>query len=505
MDPAKTTIYLGPPGTGKTYRLLNVMQDEMASGVDSKKIGFVAFTKKAADVAKQRAMEKFALGVDSLPYFRTLHSLAFRQLGMKRDRVMQWGHYKELGDKLGMRLRATKNVDEGSVYGMSHEERLMFIEGLSRIKEEDLKKTWSDADEIEVDWWELDRYARALRDYKRSRMVLDYTDMLTEFVAQKSACPTLDVLIVDEAQDLSPIQWHTVECLADKAKRVYFAGDDDQAIYKWAGANVDTFINLQGRVEVLDQSRRVPASIHALAESITRQIMNRRAKCYKPKDVQGAVRWYGDPEEIDLSTGEWLLLARNGYMLSQLEEMCVTNGYSFESVGKSPMQSDSLKAIKAWESLRTGRAIPVESAILVARFINIGRGINKATRETLKKLDETSFVTMEQLQADHGFTVNAVWFEALEKIPLLEKEYFRSARRRNETLMGTPRIQISTIHAAKGGEADNVMLMTDMSYRTNLEMKKNPDDECRVFYVAVTRAKENLHIVAPRTNLCFEL
>ena len=77
--------------------------------------------------------------------------------------------------------------------------------------------------------------------------------------------------------------------------------------------------------------------------------------------------------------------------------------------------------------------------------------------------------------------------------------------KRGENLDQDPRIKISTIHGVKGGEADNVMLLTDIAPRTYREMHSLPDDEIRVFYVAVTRAKKSLHIVQPNTNMYFEL
>jgi superfamily I DNA/RNA helicase len=506
LDPTKTQILLGPPGTGKTSRLLEIMETEMRGGVDPRRVGFMAFTRKAADVAKGRAIERFKCTEKDLPFFRTLHSLAFRQLGIKRDQVMQWSHYKELGEKLGMALRSRKNVEDGTTYGMTKEERMMFLEGLSRIKQEGLRDTWGDSDEEEIDWFELERYARALKEYKASRLVIDYTDMIDQFVEQhKVTVPTLDVLFIDEAQDLSPIQWAAVELIAAKAKRIYLAGDDDQAIYKWAGADVQHFINLQGNVKVLDQSHRVPSNVHPLAESIAKQIRKRRIKEYKPRNFAGAIRWYGDAEEVDLSRGTWLLLARNGYLLSGIEEMCIRNGFSFESVSHSPLQSDSLKAIKSWETLRKGNAVPIEEAMLVARFVTPGKGIRKETRDLLKTADQEAFVTLPELAANYGVYSQAVWFEFMDRIPTMEAEYFRAALKRKETLLGKPRITISTIHAAKGGEAENVMILTDMSYRTFNEMQKHPDDENRVWYVAVTRCLEALHLVSPKTNLCYEM
>ena len=77
--------------------------------------------------------------------------------------------------------------------------------------------------------------------------------------------------------------------------------------------------------------------------------------------------------------------------------------------------------------------------------------------------------------------------------------------KKSEDLTREPRIKISTVHGVKGGEADHVLLLTDVAPRTYREMHTLPDDEIRVFYVAVTRARKSLHIVQPNTNMHFEL
>ena len=52
-----------------------------------------------------------------------------------------------------------------------------------------------------------------------------------------------------------------------------------------------------------------------------------------------------------------------------------------------------------------------------------------------------------------------------------------------------PRIKLSTIHGSKGGEADNVMLLTDLTRKADEEYWRQRDQERRVFYVGMTRAR----------------
>ena len=64
---------------------------------------------------------------------------------------------------------------------------------------------------------------------------------------------------MDESQDLSLLQWNIVWKLMEKAKRTVIAGDDDQAIYRWAGADVETLINMKGNRVFAWPSARIVA------------------------------------------------------------------------------------------------------------------------------------------------------------------------------------------------------------------------------------------------------
>ena len=73
--------------------------------------------------------------------------------------------------------------------------------------------------------------------------------------------------------------------------------------------------------------------------------------------------------------------------------------------------------------------------------------------------------------------------------------YIVRMRQNGEMLSKRPRVRLSTIHAAKGGEADHVVLLREMARRTYREMDANPDAERRVWYVAATRARSKLTLV----------
>ena len=88
----------GPPGTGKTTRLINYAKTFYKLGTPLDNIGYFAFTTKAANEAINRMLDAYPkLQRKNLKYFRTLHSLAFNRLGMKKSEVMQDEHYEDIG------------------------------------------------------------------------------------------------------------------------------------------------------------------------------------------------------------------------------------------------------------------------------------------------------------------------------------------------------------------------------------------------------------------------
>ena len=129
-------LILGGPGCGKTTRLLEIMEEELARGVKPERLAFVSFTKKAVGEASTRALARFKLTPGELPHFRTIHSLAYRMLGITRSEVMQHKNWNELGAALGYDFsRSTAAMDDGMApTGRERGDLLRFMDQVARAR-----------------------------------------------------------------------------------------------------------------------------------------------------------------------------------------------------------------------------------------------------------------------------------------------------------------------------------------------------------------------------------
>ena len=483
----------GPPGSGKTTYLLNVVDRELESGVSSGRIGYFSFTRKAANEARDRAMAKFPSlhPKTDFPFFRTLHSLAYHVLAVKPDLIMQPENYREFAAQAGIEIKI--NADDDTDLSKPDNPILNEI-NLARIRGVDLRQHYNDSG-LDIEWFHFEFVERTYRHYKRSKDLLDFTDLLEMAVQDLALLPSLEVLIVDEAQDLSRLQWQMVEMLASKAKRVFLAGDDDQAVFTWAGADVKSFLSFTGTIKVLDQSYRVPSTVHALANQIVSRIRERQEKEWKPREFEGTVMTYYRFEDVPVDEGQWLIMASTNYLLNPVGEWLKAKGLLFDRSGVPSVGPTILKAVISWERLRKGYAVFGEEIANIYRYLDselVARGHRSF------KGDRNAPFILEFLQKDYGLLAAPIWHEALSKIAHDKRDYLISVLRRGTKLSDGGRIKLSTIHGAKGGEADNVLLLMDLSTKFAKDFQKNGDDVHRLFYVGVTRAKQSLHLVLPK-------
>ena len=490
------TIIYGPPGTGKTHTLLGHIEKFLET-TDPDKIGYFTFSKNAAEEGKQRAANKFKLSFDDLPYFQTLHSFCFNQLGLTRDQVMKEKHYKELGEKMGLEIEGTQQDEDHDSVFYSKNPYIQLI-NIARSKEIDPVKYYHLTDNQQVSLNKLKIISEELERYKSEHGLIDFPDMIEKFLAAGEP-PKLRVMFVDEAQDLCKLQWRMINKITENARQVYISGDDDQAIYNWAGADVRYFIQLPGEVETLKQSFRCSRVIQNLSGRIINRVKLRRDKQWRGTERAGLVQYHTYPDSVNLrDPGSWLVMARTNYMLDEIERDIRLQGMLYKRNNKLPISSKLLNAVEAWKKLNGGEIVPLVDIKDIYSYMSSQIGIERG-HKTLKMADKEQY-ELEELVMHHGLLMGGrPWDVAFDKVGNRDKEYLRAIEVRG-TISKTPKINISTIHGAKGGEADNVMLLTDLSRKSQEAMERDSDDECRVFYVGATRARETLHVVQPQRD-----
>jgi len=456
----KIDLIYGPPGTGKTTTLMNDIEKTLEN-VSPEKIAFVTFTKEGAENGKKRAMEKFGIKAEDLPYFGTLHSMAFRANGMNRASVIQKKHYFEFGKKVGMNFMGYYTEDL-----KNNDDLYLFFDEVYRNTPASAQYYLQTLDTAKLDYIRKN-YAR----YKEQANIYDYTDMIERFVKDQKQIP-VHTAYIDESQDLTNLQWKMVWTAFRGAERIVIAGDDDQAIYEWSGADVKYLLQIEGNARVLNQSYRVPDAILAYGKRISKQIKNRFNKEYHSTGEKGEVFFINSLKEVQFNATEtWMILSRNNYYLSEVREELEKRGLFYYNKNEPSIKPQEIQAIKLYLQAQKDGVI---SGNILPSYLKKGYKIENPWYESMK-LDNATYIRT-YLAAHNG------------KLP-----------------NGTPKIRVSTIHGVKGGEADNVILLTDMTRSTYNNFKANPDTEHRVFYVGVTRARKRLIVRYPTSKLFYPL
>jgi len=502
-------IIHGPPGTGKTFRLVNhYLEHEITKlKTDPQKIIYITFSNVAAKEAREDKINH------NLLYISTMHSLGSQECNMDTNKNLlkdnkRWRVFKNYPNHEAYANMSfvTKLDDSGTP---TYENDHMKIIQYARSKRIDLQESaiqLGKHESVDIDF--TIQLEQDLKTFKGRTEMIEFSDMIELFIKKKkmenpnSPISEIESVFLDEAQDLNPLQWEMFFYIEKHCKRSYVAGDDDQTIYGFQGAEPNIFVNLQGKFDPQEDSHRVPRKVHKKALEVISQITkeNRVDKKWNAREAEGEVLENMYLDEIDFSEGKWMILAQTNKLLEEIGEFFYGLGIRFTGKVNSALPNEILQAYQTWVKLNNGIRVSKEDAKAVyEQFLKSTAGHVKHGFSSGKTLDHVENVNLQELKENHGLLVTGSWeqFSIEEDI----KNYMKTLLEKKDDLMKDTRIELSTMHGSKGRECENVLVFpdygTENQFKPYLEAINNPDAQHRLVYVAVTRAKNKLYLMAP--------
>jgi DNA helicase-2/ATP-dependent DNA helicase PcrA len=569
VDESPRVIRLfGGPGSGKTTALLDRVEGLLDDGVDVRDVLVVSYTRAAAAEIRERLAERLDEDPRALQgNVCTMHAKAYELLGLSRGDVVGEDEKKEFCEEydiefedeysgaarrtarsttLGNKIIATsqwlqrtdRDVADWYAVPFKWNDETVRLPPETDDRAQDGNKytpTWpSDDDRVDVP-----ETIRAWRRYKGENDLIGFADML-ERVKQGSLLPSVDSLVIDEFQDITTLQYQVYEEWKPHMERVLIAGDDDQVVYAWQGADPRLLLNEDGEDVVLDTSHRLPSRILNTVQHEVRHIQERREKHLSPRTEGGTVESMSHPSVLDLArdvrqtvdSGEGelvMVLFRARYQMFRFVDEFITEGMPFRAMTDQRLWTDRLTDfVRGVEAIHEDEPLTGLQARRLADMLddtafgaNDRDGLFDAVDD---RQEETGVEDLTELRVDPAFVEDHAPFvpdpaaasEMIRKVSKFQKKsmkaYFASGQYAG---MDPSRVRVGTIHSAKGREADHVYVATDLTEKVVEQMAATvpdptdvagvdeftkttspvptlTDNERRVFYVGMSRARQRL-------------
>jgi superfamily I DNA/RNA helicase len=295
----KVSQLIGGAGTGKTAKLLSLMDHGMKRWGDPFRIGFVTFTRSARREASTRAADRYNLRPDDLEtrgLIRTLHSICYQALGVKDELITGSAESRKWLQEALQDAAVAPSGDLEDEYsslgfydGEAKSDAAMTLQlwSAARNRIVPFREVWKEAWTCEFRLPDLEKCRQIVEQYEDQKALfsrLDFVDLLAHFAGYKfffdgperrppdGQVPDAPMWLFDEQQDASPLLHAVCQRLIDSAVWAYVAADPGQAIYGWAGADPALF--MWGwdyhQTQVMRQSWRCPQEILDLGENLLR-------------------------------------------------------------------------------------------------------------------------------------------------------------------------------------------------------------------------------------------
>ena len=571
---------LGGPGCGKTTKILTTLREYFNKGLQPKDVLMIGFANATVTNLRVRARKEMNYSENQAKSIKTIHKYCkdsidhydvFNQrvkkeflkklktdpdnwimlddsaFDRKDEETVGWSEAEN--KKLGLIFSLIGNARHDALarslkpsyyYHKKNKTKESDIEEILNFSDTHPNFQYSKLTRSEI------RYCyQQLINFKTQNNVIDFEDMLEKALAPNIIFDNYKVVMVDEVQDLSWLEWRVIAKLGKTTEEMFLVGDDDQSIFEWKGSDSRIFQKWPCKKEntkILPITHRLPQKIYRLATHIVHQIHHRLGNEYEcKKPYEGKLDFLHDTGEFDpivdvdsnliMCARTWKnchgyirYLKDRGIIWKEKSKTVDDRGSLISSFPKRPRS-----VIDNWNKLKKGQAITTEGDLTsgqrIMRLIeDLKPGLVKHGKKgALTKLDtcpeefkdKTKSYSFSDLKEKYYVLadINKLWHEVF-CFPTSRKSsakkpngLFRDDSDFNNYLkmcwdndptLNKADIIVSTIHGVKGMERKKVILSSDWGFGSlksyNSGIIRLEDEEIRVCYVGVSRAEEELYI-----------
>ncbi len=524
-------------GSGKTRTLTERLIHLMESGVPGERIVAITFTNKAAQELKKRVLLRLPRRAEEeLPFLGTFHSFGAKIL---REEAAAFGRsrgYSIFDEDDSKKL--VKNIIKALNFSQDKYPVTKVRRDISDIKNE-----LTPLDELKTEMQKIfEEYESALE----KQNAFDFDDLIEKPVLLFSRNRLIlqkyqdryDYILVDEFQDVNTCQYLLIKLLAEKHKNLNVVGDDNQSIFKFRGADFRNFLSFErdwpgAKIINLGQNYRSSGNIVSASAAVIENNKLRRKKELWTGNPPGApiriVSAYGASEEAQVIADELskqrgkdtAILYRTNAQSRALEQAFNFSSLPYEIYGGLKFyERKEIKDIVAGLRYAVNPRDEIglerlDKSLRKAQFRALKEGLPGAAKNMsaveligffLKTADyqnllKTKFDNYEDRMENIAELINfasefASSTELVERISLLESADLASSKS-SAAKLAAP-IKMMTIHLAKGLEFDQVYIVgvTEglLPHERSLYSPEEIEEERRLMYVAMTRAREKLTI-----------
>ena len=520
LDPDQRAVALatrGPvcviagAGTGKTRAITHRIAYAAAIGtMDPQKVLALTFTAKAAGEMRARLR---SLGVPTVAA-RTIHSAALKQLLYFWPSVFGGRTPDLMTTKTGFLTEAINRAGLSESIRSTNRELMRDIATeiewakVSQVAPSDyIDEISKRMQKPRVLPEQMVQIYTAYESVKKQELAIDFEDVLLlcaamleeEREVRERVQDQYRYFTIDEYQDISPVQQRLINAWLGKRNDICVVGDPAQTIYSFAGATpvfLNTFTQRFPDAEVIRLStgyRSTPEITFAANALLRHGAMGQELVAQNEHGSAPSVVGYSDDAaEVDgvlqeitalLNAGtpphEVAILARTNSQLKNVERAMVKVNLPYQ-VRSSERFFDRKEVRDFLSEVRKASVIPTEGQGWIDELRTLAQPY--LTGEAIDGIAALLHLARE-LDSDENFT------------PKTLRGYLREVEDRvqQNNPPAMPVVTLATLHAAKGLEWERVFLIGASEGQLPVS-DASIDEERRLFYVGITRAKADLHI-----------